>query len=277
MKKIIPAAIITALTIGLYSCGHNGKSINPDSHTSADDSLSRHAIQTDSLMNRAMETGGKDNATAADSDSVKVEKAANVPPGQDELKKLMDHISARLQNLEPGNPLGINIYAMGITADAVEVALSVNTPYFRDMFRRLVSDSPFVKFEGPTSPQKIDIVVRADFQSDSISLSSDSDSFPADAEKVPFTLANDSEKTLTFGVDYIVGYQGDDGVWYRLPNPGIWNDLGISMKKGGRHSFEVSLHPRLNNNRPGTYRLYKKLRFEDEKDYFWIMTEFRLD
>lgn len=192
-----------------------------------------------------------------------------------DLDKIQDHIDCKLQKIK-GNPLTQNIYATGQSPDAVIVYLSINNKYWRDEFRRLISDSPYIKFEGNSETTEVDIKTQQLYTGDSISLTTDRNVYPTDTKELTFTLKNNSRREIIFGEDYIVAYSGDNGKWYRLANPGIYNDIGHGLVGGGSKAFTAPLHPALNHNRPGLYRIYKNFRFIDEKTYRWVITEFRL-
>ncbi len=197
-------------------------------------------------------------------------------PSEKELKELQTMILDRLQQLK-GNPLQANTYAVGLLPDAVEVYLEINTAYWQNEFRKNISKSPYVKFSGDSKPTPISEIVDSIVKPSDITLRPDKHSFPANSKSASFTLTNDSENNISFGEYYIVGYRGEDGKWYRLPHPGMWNDIGIELKPTGKYTFEAALTPLLNNNQPGVYRLYKYIRFEGEKSKKWLMTEFVLE
>ena len=197
-------------------------------------------------------------------------------PSEKELKKLKTLVSDRLQQLK-GNPLQPNGYVIALLPDAVEVYLEINTPYWQNEFRKYISNSPYIKFSGDSKPTPISELVDSIMVLSNITLLPDKPSFPANSKYASFTLINDSENNIYFGEYYIVGYRGEDGKWYRLPHPGIWNDIGIELKPTGKYTFEAALTPLLNNNQPGVYRLYKYIRFEGEKSKKWLMTEFVLE
>ena len=192
-----------------------------------------------------------------------------------ELTELQNLISDRLQRLD-NNPLQQNVWGCGVLADAVEVSLAINTPYWQAEFKKYISDSPNIMFAGPSTPQPVSERVDSTTELADIRLRPDSASFSIDSDYATFTLENDSRENITFGVDYIVGFRGADKRWYRLPHPGIWNDLGITLLPTGRYSIKAALNPGLNKNRPGTYRLYKQIQYEGEKGRYWLMTEFEL-
>lgn len=69
--------------------------------------------------------------------------------------------------------------------------------------------------------------------------------------------------------------QAADGQWYRLPHLGFWNDMAYGLAKE-KDTFRITMNPVLNRDKPGIYRLYKKVAFSGEQRSFWLMAEFRL-
>nr|WP_290457124.1 hypothetical protein [uncultured Muribaculum sp.] len=53
--------------------------------------------------------------------------------------------------------------------------------------------------------------------------------------------------------------------------------MRIVIKPTGKYTIKAALNPKLNRNKPGTYRLYKQIQFADKQAPVWLMTEFRLE
>ena len=265
MRTII--VIIWAVTLGcLTGCGHSSeKHLTEKDSTVMDSTLTNDTIhpETDSDL-------GVDTPSAGPTQDVPP------PPTTRELEKLQDFISHRWEHLDD-NPLQENIWGCAVLPDAVMVSMAINTPYWQEEFKKHISDSPYITFDGPSKPKPISELVDSVAILPTIILQPDSPSFPVNSKSATFTLTNNSDRNLDFGVDYIVGYKGSDNLWYRLPQPGFWADMGITLLPTGKYEIKVSLHPGLNKNKPGMYRLYKRIRFDDEKIYFWVMTEFELE
>lgn len=192
------------------------------------------------------------------------------------LDQLSEQVWRRRNELGRKNPLYYNCAGSAVEQDAVVIYLAINTPYWQEQFRKQISDSPFIRFEGPDKPENITIQAEADRRKDSIYLLPDYSVYSTETETITFTLYNENEhRVLTFGSQYIVARQADDGQWYRLPYLGIWNDMAYGLAKG-KDTFRVTMNPVLNRNKSGIYRLYKKVSFSDERKSFWLMTEFRL-
>lgn len=262
--KIIPCILLTLVYIS--SCNNRKDNHTVEKETSQVDIT--HAI--DSFP--SIEFSEQEYDSILNPDSI----SKPHPPSELELKELQTLILDRLRQLK-GNPLQANIYGIGLLPDAVEVYLEINIIYWQNEFRKNISNSSYVKFSGDSKPTPISEIVDSIIKPSNITLRPDKPSFPANSKFASFTLTNESENNINFGEYYIVGYKGKDGKWYRLPNPGMYNDIGIELKPTGKHTFDASLTPLLNNNQPGVYRLYKSIRFEGEKKKVWLMTEFNLE
>lgn len=265
MRTII--VIIWAVALGcLTGCGHSSE---------------KHRTESDStVMDTAITNGTMypevDSVLKVDIQSSNPTQDIPPPPTTRELEKLQDFISHRWEHLDD-NPLQENIWGCAVLPDAVMVSMAINTPYWQEEFKKHISDSPYITFDGPSKPKPISELVDSVAILPTIILHPDSPSFPVNSKSATFTLTNNSDRNLDFGVDYIVGYKGSDNLWYRLPQPGFWADMGITLLPTEKYEIKVSLHPGLNKNKPGMYRLYKRIRFDDEKIYFWVMTEFELE
>ena len=201
---------------------------------------------------------------------------ANHEPSSKELTELKEFISDRLSNLK-NNPLQQNVWGIAVLEDAVLVSMAINTTFWRNEFRQYVSNSPYIIFDGPSKPQPISALVDSVVKLTTIKLQPDSSHFSVNSPFATFTLTNDSDQNIDFGVKYIIGFKDTDGLWYKLPHPGIWLDMGITLMPTGKEAIKAALNPKLNNNNPGIYRLYKQIRLEGEKKEIWLMTEFILD
>lgn len=226
------------------------------------------AVVADSLQNPSAEDRNGANGTPTNEKSGSG-KYVN-------LDKLSEQVWRRRNELGRKNPLYYNCAGSAVEQDVVVIYLAINTPYWQEQFRKQISDSPFIRFEGPDEPEKITIQAEADSWKDSLYLLPDYSVYSTETETITFTLYNENEhRVLTFGSQYIVARQADDGQWYRLPHLGIWNDMAYGLAKG-KDSFRVAMNPVLNRNKPGIYRLYKKVSFSGEQKSFWLMAEFRL-
>lgn len=266
---ILPIIIITA-----SSCNHTNTAPNSTQPITHDTIKSKSSI-TSSHLNHHL---NPDSLISTHKDTLPPTQthATSSPPTSKELDRLSDTITRCFQSLAPDNPLRQNLNSWYTTLDAVVLSLNINTPYWQDQCRQHLSASPYIKFSGPSKPEKINITPTTDPSADSIILRPDLSSYPADSSTISFTLTNNTNSTLTFGDPYTVAYRSTDSTWYELPYGGIWNEIGYALQTGGSHTFTVRLRPQLNHNKPGLYRLYKKVQFEHSTQPFWIMTEFHL-
>ncbi len=258
--------LISVALVSLQGCGGNNETATISSQPLSDTTKSPTA------PSRQEQAAENDTVTA----TCTVEAALPEKPLQKQLDELQDEIARKLKEIGPENPLCANIWMTAVEEDSVIVSLTINTNYWQQQFQELISDSPLIKFDGPSQPKKIDVTLSHDFSADSIFISPDQKSYPANAANASFIIRYEGGHILTFGEKYIVGYKETNGNWYKLPHPGVWNDIGYILTKGGSHHFDVLLYPALNHNKPGIYRLYKEVSFENSDSTFWIMTEFTL-
>lgn len=243
------------------SCRHN-------SNTNIYDSLPDSAYSESSLE--------KDTVDAPSDEIISGENAILERASAEDLNKLNDSILERLKRLDKTNPLLLNITGFGLTQKTVEIYLEINTEYWRNEFKKYVVDSPYLDFTGPDKPVPISSSVDTVAEIPWVHLTPNNNEYPADSEKVDFTLKNEGDKAITFGEYYIIAYQGCNNEWYILPNSGFCNDIGYELKPYGSILLKANLFPRLNKNIPGIYRLYKRIKLEGSKKSVWIMTEFHL-
>lgn len=265
LNKCLHNIGIIILLICIVGCNRRS-----ENHPSKDETITETTITDNSVV-------PFDSASDLEDDTViRADTIIDHKPSSKELEELQNLISDGLSRLK-NNPLQQNVWGVAVLADAVVVSMAINTPYWRNEFRQYVSNSPYIIFDGPSKPQPISELVDSVSNLPEIKLYPDSAHFSANSAFATFTLVNDSDKNIDFGVKYIIGFKGEDGMWYKLPHPGIWLDMGITLTPTGKYAIKAALNPKLNNNIPGIYRLYKQIRFEGEKNEVWLMTEFILN
>ena len=57
----------------------------------------------------------------------------------------------------------------------------------------------------------------------------------------------------------------------------VVNDLGIGVEKGQGYDFKASLYNLVNNNKPGTYKVYKRIGFDGTRKEWYMSAEFKLE
>lgn len=128
---------------------------HPQGHNDENNATTNDSLPTDATT-RADSLSISDQAAEFQTDTLVSNDTVNVThnPSAKELDELQNLISSRLQRLK-GNPLQQNVWCIAVLPDVVEVSLSINTPYWRDEFRRHISDSPYILFDGPSKPTPI--------------------------------------------------------------------------------------------------------------------------
>lgn len=260
--------IVCCLTlICLVNCTYRS-----DAHKGDDDTITVDTILPNNLSPIDSDTNLEADTLQLDDDTISYASK----PSAKELEELQNLISNRLEHLG-NNPLRQNVWGISVLANSVLVSMAINSPYWQSEFRKNISTSPYIEFDGPSEPTPISELGDAMIEQSEIKLQPDSSSFSINSKFVTFTLTNDSKKNIEFGAKYIVGFKGADNKWYILPHPGIWQDMGIVLMPSGKYEIKAAMNPRLNNNRAGIYRLYKQIRFDGNKDDVWLMTEFQLE
>lgn len=148
-----------------------------------------------------------------------------------------------------------------------------NTPHFQEMFRRkVVSYSAVshgairynVPFTRSASSDTLHVTMRTELPV-----------YPVGTEVVSVELTNNNPRTLFFGEEYhVVRKEGNR--WVFLYDGGEWNDLGHGLKQGGTHHFKARLHPVVNDNKPGIYKVIKEVGFSGSSQKWFMSAEFRI-
>lgn len=293
MKHLLPEYLVLILL--LLSCNNNQSRSNDSEGVSnivsekgryltdcLDSSINDDNIGFNGVVNSYGEGYGNDSLCTASTvikgtgQTIKDNKSQGNPLSQKELKCLMDRISSKWQALEKDNPLYQNIYKISLNERAIIVGLLINTPYWQHKFSKELYDAPYIEFVGSSSPTPIKTVVDSVVNIPGIRLNADKRSYHTTSETATFTLSNETDREITFGTFYIVGYQGDDGIWYMLPNDGVWESILLGVDPYGSYSMTAYLHPQLNQLKAGTYRFYKQIAIQGKRAKVWIMTEFHL-
>lgn len=270
--KTIGLILCAVLAGGMAGCSQYKKT--SDSYKKESDSVKpteAKAPDSDTVL-----TVAENAEETSDSATIPSPPPTSPATSRKTLNELMDLISKRFQETDKENPLRQNINWFGTTSDMITVSLLVNTVHWQNEFRKQISDSPLIRFEGPSKPQPIKSIVKNDTILPGIRILPDKDSFPANTKEAAFTIENTSDKSIQFGEKFVIGYKGADNEWLKLPSDEIWNDIALGLSPGKKYEFKANMRLLLNRNKPGIYRLYKEIKIEGEDDSFWIMTEFRL-
>lgn len=81
---------------------------------------------------------------------------------------------------------------------------------------------------------------------------------------------------LFFGVDYgIARKEGDE--WLVLNTSTVWNSVGILIQKDRDYNFKAHMYNLVNDNKPGTYKVYKRIGFDGSRKEWYMSAEFKLE
>ncbi|MDM8308263.1 energy transducer TonB [Phocaeicola barnesiae] len=189
-----------------------------------------------------------------------------------QLKDLLDELNRRYNALPKGK-LKANMMMWGSTLHFIEVTFIRNTPEARAEFRRLLMDSPAIRFSGPEEPIRNNVTGVS--EAHGISLYPEYIVYADTASAASFILLNGSNEAITCGEHYFITYEGKDGQWYELPINTFANDIAYVLKPDSQHRFVARLYPAVNDNKPGRYRFFYEVSLESGEN-IRMMAEFRL-
>ncbi len=189
-----------------------------------------------------------------------------------QLRGLQDELNRRLETL-PKCRLSANIVSWGCTAHFIDVTFIRNTPEARAEFRRLLIDSPAIRFSGPEEPVRNNTTgVSEEY---GISLYPEYTVYADTASTASFILLNGSGQQIRCGEHYFITYEGKEGQWYELPIHTVALDIAYGVAPGASRRFVARLYPDVNDNKPGRYRFFYEVSFES-REKIRMMAEFRL-
>lgn len=189
-----------------------------------------------------------------------------------QLQGLMKELHRRYDAL-PKCRLKANMVSWGSTLHFIEVIFIRNTPEAREEFRRLLMDSPAIRFSGPEEPIRNNATGASEAYG--ISLYPEYTVYADTASTASFILMNGSNEAITCGEHYFITYKGKDGQWYELPINTFAVDIAYYVTPGSSHRFVARLHPDVNDNKPGSYRFFYEVSLES-REKIRMMAEFRL-
>lgn len=189
-----------------------------------------------------------------------------------QLRGLQDELNRRLETL-PKCRLSANIVSWGCTAHFIDVTFIRNTPEARAEFRRLLIDSPAIRFSGPEEPVLNNTTAVS--EAHGISLFPEYTVYADTASTASFILLNGSGQQIRCGEHYFITYEGKDGQWYELPINTFAVDIAYLVSPGSSHQFVANLYSDVNDNKPGRYRFFYEVSFVS-REKIRMMAEFRL-
>lgn len=192
---------------------------------------------------------------------------------QKQLNAISDELNRRYQKLDDPK-LKANLYMWGTGANTIEVYFIQNTPEARQAFKEKLMDSPAIRFKGPEEP----VPNAQTYTSDTlgISLRPLRSAYHTADSAATFVLINRSRKKIMCGDHYSVSYEDERGAWRELPINTVFFDVGYLVFPGEYKTFTALLYPHIHPNKPGRYRFFYRVRYNNESKEFMMMTEFRL-
>lgn len=189
-----------------------------------------------------------------------------------QLQGLMKELNRRYDAL-PKCRLKANMVSWGSTLHFIEVIFIRNTPEAREEFRRLLMDSPAIRFSGPEEPIRNNATGASEAYG--ISLYPEYTVYADTASIASFILMNGSNEEITCGEHYFITYEGTDKQWYELPINTFAVDIAYYVAPGSSRRFVANLHSDVNDNHSGRYRFFYGVWLESGEN-IQMMAEFRL-
>ncbi len=190
-------------------------------------------------------------------------------------KKGIEQIRKRISeyNMKNRDTIAQNITDFGSYGDTIEVSLINNSSYFQEMFRRKVVSYSTVSHGKIQQPR----LFTSSAYSDTLQISMKTEKlvYPVGVKSVSVNLVNNNSKALSFGGDYRVARK-ESGQWILLYGNFNVKDEGIIIKQGGTCQFAANLYPLFNDNKPGVYRVYKRIGFDNSREGWFMSAEFRI-
>lgn len=206
------------------------------------------------------------------SKAFRIEMMTDSTFSEKQLQGLLDELKRRYKALPRGR-LKTNMVGWGRMAHFIEVTFIRNTPEARAEFRRLLIDSPAIRFSGPEEPVRNNATgVSEEY---GISLYPEYTVYADTASTASFILLNGSGQHIRCGEHYFITYEGKEGQWYELPIHTVALDIAYGVAPGASRRFVARLYPDVNDNKPGCYRFFYEVSFVS-REKIRMMAEFRL-
>lgn len=206
------------------------------------------------------------------SKAFRIEMMTDSTFSEKQLQGLLDELKRRYKALPRGR-LKTNMVGWGRTDHFIEVTFIRNTPEARAEFRRLLMDSPAIRFSGPEEPVRNNATgVSEEY---GISLYPEYTVYADTASTASFILLNGSGQHIRCGEHYFITYEGKEGQWYELPIHTVALDIAYGVAPGASRRFVARLYPDVNDNKPGRYRFFYEVSFVS-REKIRMMAEFRL-
>ena len=199
----------------------------------------------------------------------RLEQVGNGVYSQAELEVLLEEMRRKLDATED-SALIVNVQGTGRGVHDIAIWLMVNTPEWRERFRREVMDSPAFVFEG-RNDHPILCTKAGTGDTLGVRLLPEHREISHTSQDVHFFLSNTRKDEIYYGSEYWVAYERD-GKWYDLPGSFAFTLELRTCYPESRDTLSASLFPEVNENRPGRYRFFKEVQIEGED--VMMMAEF---
>ena len=192
------------------------------------------------------------------------------------VRKLMDSMWKKVTSLPRTDTIRKNISTACQLhdGDTISVGLINNNMPYHEMFRKRILNYSALDFGKITPTQPLPFTTTSDTMD--ISMRTEKPVYPVGTEEIPIKIFNNNDRMLFFGLDYgIARKEGNE--WLVLNTSTVWNSVGILIQKGRDYNFKAHMYNLVNDNKPGTYKVYKRIGFDGTRKEWYMSAEFKLE
>ncbi|MDN0053136.1 energy transducer TonB [Bacteroides caecigallinarum] len=192
------------------------------------------------------------------------------------VRKLMDSMWKKVTSLPRTDTIRENISTACQLhdGDTISVGLINNAMPYQEMFRKRILNYSALDFGKITPTEPLPFTTTSDTMN--ISMRTEKPVYPVGTEEIPVKISNNNDRMLFFGLDYgIARKEGDE--WLVLNTSTVWNSVGILIQKGRDYNFKAHMYNLVNDNKPGTYKVYKRIGFDGSRKEWYMSAEFKLE
>lgn len=192
------------------------------------------------------------------------------------VRKLMDSMWKKVTSLPRTDTISENISTACQLhdGDTISVGLINNNMPYQEMFRKRILNYSALDFGKITPTQPLPFTTTSDTMD--ISMRTEKPVYPVGTEEIPIKIFNNNDRMLFFGLDYgIARKEGNE--WLVLNTSTVWNSVGILIQKGRDYNFKAHMYNLVNDNKPGTYKVYKRIGFDGTRKEWYMSAEFKLE
>lgn len=192
------------------------------------------------------------------------------------VRKLMDSMWKKVTSLPRTDTIRENISTACQLhdGDTISVGLINNNMPYQEMFRKRILNYSALDFGKITPTQPLPFTTTSDTMD--ISMRTEKPVYPVGTEEISVKISNNNDRMLFFGLDYgIARKEGDE--WLVLNTSTVWNSVGILIQKGRDYNFKAHMYNLVNDNKPGTYKVYKRIGFDGTRKEWYMSAEFKLE